>query len=303
MSWLQRLADELTACGVTGAERRRIVFELQDHIACEPGCEERLGDPCELARTFADQLASSRARRAAFAVFGALVLVAFALAASQLAISRTGGYPGFNRGHTLALFVPAALVMFIAPQAALVSGLLAAGRALRRRRVAVMPAGEIALIRRRASVALGAGLVTALALELYAIDFSAVLPGWWLALVGGAAAVAAIALALAAVTLVRSRSILTDAPGAAGDVLDDLPLIGWSWLRRRPRRLGVLACVGVTLAVTVFEWHAERSLMEGLERGLCEGLAAAVGFALFGRAIGVLAGQREQSQLEQAVQD
>jgi hypothetical protein len=45
----------------------------------------------------------------------------------------------------------------------------------------------------------------------------------------------------------------------------------------------------VALAVTVFEWHAERSLFEGLQRGAFEGLAAAVGFALLGRFIGVVA--------------
>ncbi len=142
MSWAQQLADELTACGVLGRERRRIVLELQDHIACEPGCQERLGDPHELAARFADELATDGARRGAFAAFGALVLAALALIVSQLAIGHAGGYPGFDHGHSLALFLPAALGMFIAPQAALVAGTLAALRALRRLRRAVLPAAE-----------------------------------------------------------------------------------------------------------------------------------------------------------------
>ena len=39
--------------------------------------------------------------------------------------------------------------------------------------------------------------------------------------------------------------------------------------------------------MTAFEAHAERSLTEGLQRGIVEGLAAAIGFALLGRTIGV----------------
>ena len=301
MSWLQQLTDELSARGVTGAERRRIVFELQDHIACEPGCEDRLGDARGLAHSFADELASAGARRSALAVFAALTVAAGALILSQLAIGRTG-YPGFDNGYSLALFIPAALGMFIAPQAALVAGILAAVRALRRRGVAVMPAGEVALIRRRAWVGLCSGLAATVGLELYVIDFSAVLPGWWLALVGGAGAVAMVALLLAGATLMRSGTIVAGAEGSAGDVFDDLPPVAWGWFRHSPRRLGAAACAAVTLAMTVFEWHAERSLIEGLERGVFEGLAATAGFALLGRAIGVLAGRAEVAQSADVVE-
>ncbi len=64
MSWLGRLADELTTRLVTGREQRRIVLELRDHIDCERGCEARLGDPRQLAVEFADQLATdARAAR------------------------------------------------------------------------------------------------------------------------------------------------------------------------------------------------------------------------------------------------
>ena len=54
MSWLDTLAGELRARRVPRRERARILLELRDHIECEPGCEERLGDPRELAITFAD---------------------------------------------------------------------------------------------------------------------------------------------------------------------------------------------------------------------------------------------------------
>jgi hypothetical protein len=288
MSWAQQLADELTARGVVGRERRRIVLELQDHIACEPSCEERLGDPRELAARFADEFATDGARRGAFAAFAALALAALALAVSQLAIAPAGGYPGFDHGRSLMLFIPAALGMFIAPQAALVAGTLAAWRALRRRRRrAVLPAAEVALIRRRASVGLGAGLATMAGLELYVLDFSAVLPLWWLALVGGLAGLAALALIAVLARLHRVGSLVASGEGPAGDVFQDLPFLRPRWLRASPWRLGAAASLTVGFAMTLFEWHAERSLFEGLQRGAFEGLAAAVGFVLLGRAIGV----------------
>jgi hypothetical protein len=107
-------------------------------------------------------------------------------------------------------------------------------RALRRRRASTLPAAEVALIRRRAWVGLLSGIATVAGLELYVVDFSAVMPGWWLALVGGLAGVAGVAL------------------------------------------------------IAVAARHAERSLFEGVQRGLFEGFAAATGYALLGRAIGAL---------------
>ena len=288
MSWLERLNDELSVLGLTGRERRRIVLELRDHIDCDPGCEDRLGDPRELAARFGDELATDRTRRCTYCVFGALAIAAVALLVSQLAIRAAGSYPGFNRGLSLALFVPAALGMFIAPQVALVAGTLAALRGVRRRKVRILPAAELALIRRRAWVALGAGIATAVGLELYVVNFSLVLPGWWLELVGSLSAVAAVALLAASTTLVGAGAVATATPGGAGDVFDDLPVIRWRWLRSHPWRLGVVASLSVTVAMTLVGWHAEHSLIEGIERGALEGLAAAAGFALLGRAIGVM---------------
>jgi hypothetical protein len=289
MTWLQQLADDLTARGIRGHDRRRIVAELRDHIDCEPESVERLGDPAELAGIFADELATARTRRATWHAFAALSTAAAVLAYSQVALVRTGGYPGFDHGLSLLLFLPAILGMLLAPQVALVSGTLAALRALRRRRVIRMPAAELGLLERRVRVALAAGLCTVGGVELYVIDFSARLPAWWLGTVGGLGLASGAALVWATHSLVGARALVSGTPGGAGDVFDDLPAIGFSWLRRRSWRLGATASLLVAVAMTAVEAHAERSLAEGLQRGIVEGLAAAIGFALLGRSIGVAA--------------
>ena len=285
MSWLDDLSGELYARGVTRRDRVRIVAELSDHIACEPGCEERLGDPRELATSFADELATAEARRSAFATFGALAVAAVALVVSLITLARFAHYPGYSNGLSTALFFPALLGMVVAPQVALVAGTLAAWRALRRRWVTSLPAGEIALIHRRARVALAAGFATMAGVELYVVDFSERLPAWWLGLAGGFAATAGFGLWAAARTLARARTIVSGAAGPAGDIYDDLPVVGSGWLRARPWLLGALASLAVGLALGAFEAHAEHSVIEGIQRGLFEGLAAAVGFVLLGRAI------------------
>jgi hypothetical protein len=297
MSWLETLAAELRARGVPARERRRILLELHDHIDCEPGCEDRLGAPRELAASFADELATARTRSGALRAFGALSLAAAALAISQLAIGTAGGHPGFSNGISLWLFFPALIGMFFAPQIALVAGTLAALRAVRRRGVAGLPAAELGLIGRRARVALLAGFATVAGLELYVIDFSQRLPAWYLGLVGGLATVAGAALCATLRGLTSAQAIVSTMPGTAGDVYDDLPLLGRHWLRRSPRRLGVVAALVVGGATTLFFAHAESSLQEGLERGVVEGLAAATGFALLGRAVGLIPARSEQRGL------
>lgn len=288
MSWLDRLDAELRARGVPRRDLRRIHLELSDHIACEPGCEDRLGDPRSLAITFAEELATARARGSALTTFTALALTAAALTFSQLTVPRAGGYPTFSAGLSLLLFMPALFGMLVAPQAALVAGGLAALRALRRRRVPNLPAAEIALINRRARIALVAGSAIVAGLELYVVDFSPRLPGWWVISTGGLGAAAGAALVLAWRALTRAQTTVSERAGRAGDLYDDLPLPRWGWLRNGPWRLGALAVLAASLAVTMFEAHAEHSLLEGVQRGTFEALAAAVGLALLGRAIGAV---------------
>jgi hypothetical protein len=287
MNWLDHLAAELGARGVPGPQRRRILLELRDHIESEPGCEDRLGDPGELAASFADELATSRARESAFWSVGALALAALALITSQLAIGRAGGYPGHGNGISIALFIPALLGMVFAPQVALVAGSLAALRAARRRRAPRLPAAEIALMQRRTRVALMGGFATIGGLALYLVNFAPRLPGWYLGLVAALFAVAAVALLVAFRRLIRAQAIVSEVAGPGGDVFDDIPIIGRQWLRRRPWRLGLIGSLLVGIAAVLFTAHAERSLIEGLERGIPEALALALGFAVLGRVVGL----------------
>lgn len=280
MSWLGELADELRAVGIAGRERDAIVAELEDHIACEPACEARLGDPRALAHRFADERATQAARGSARAVFAALVLAAVALLVSQLSTGAAGGYPGFDQGHALVLAIAALIGIVFGPQVALVAGSLALWRSLRQRSEPVLPGAAIALLRRRAGVGLGGGLATTSSLELYAVNFSGIVPGWWLALVGVSAGLATIALAVVAVRLRGSGSLVVTTSGPAGDIFEHLrPL---RVLRGHPWRLCATAAGAVGIAMTLVTWHAERSLAEGLERGAVECLAATAGFALLG---------------------
>jgi MFS family permease len=284
VSWLSEFEDELTARAIRPAARERLVVELADHIACEQATPTRLGPPREIAGQYADELAADDIRHGAAAVFAALSCAALALVVSQLTLGRFVGYPGFDHGFSTPLALVAIFAILIGPQVALVGGTLAAWRALRRRREAVLPAAEIALVRRRAQVGLVAGVVTAAGLLLYTADFIGVLPAWWLGLSGGLAAVAMAALVAALRVLARSRATVVAAVGPAGDIFDDIkPLRA---LRGHPLLLWLSAALSCGGLVTIAEWHAEHSLDEGLQRGILEAVALSIGFAALGRTIG-----------------
>jgi hypothetical protein len=288
MSWLRDFEDELVTRGIRPAARERLVAEFADHLACEQGASTRLeltalGAAREIAGQYADELAADGARHGALGVFGALSCAAIALFVQQVTLARIG-YPGFDHGYSTPLALTAIVALVLGSQVALVAGTLAAWRALRRRREAILPAAEIALMRRRAGVGLSAGLVTTVALLLYVVNFIGVLPAWWLILSGTLAAGATAALVAARQALARSSTTVALASGPGGDLFDDIPPL--RRLRAHPLALCVLAALSTGTIVTIFEWHAEHSLAEGLQRGIFEALALSAGFALLGRAIG-----------------
>ncbi len=292
MSFTEQLEGELEARRVRPAVRQRIVLEYADHIASDeesPGAA-RLGDPAALAAQFAAELAADDARRTTRQTFLALSATAVALVLGQLSIGQAGGYPGPSHGHALALWIPAILALLCAPQVALVSGLLAAARALLRRRAIVMPDAELALIHRRCLIAAGAGLVTCAGILLYTVNFSAELAGWWLWTQAAAAVGAGLGLALAIRGSLRSRLTVGGTAGEPGSLLDHLApgfdaVLPVRDLRTYPRRAAVLAAAAVVVGTTLFTAQAEGSLVEGLERGGFEAIFIAAGVAVARRLV------------------
>lgn len=282
MSWTDEFEQELAVRRVRRAVRERLVAELADHIACEPAAEGRLGDPREIAGRYAAELATDGAQRGALRAFAALALTAGALVVSQSALGAVG-YPRYSNGVSTALTLPALAVLVFGAQIAFVSGTLAAWRARRRRGEAALPGAEVALLRRRTRVALAAGLAVNVAQGAYVADFADRLPVWWLAMSSGLALFATLALALAWRGELRGAATVT-LTGPAGDLYDDLPPL--APLRGHPVRLWALGAIASGAAVTAFTAHAERSLVEGLERGGLEVAGFTLAFVLLSRAVG-----------------
>jgi hypothetical protein len=279
-SFVDRLGAELAERGVPRRRRERILDEYRDHIACEPGCETRLGEPAALARSFAAELAAAGARRVTAEGFAALTLAALSLAAGQIGIQVSVGY-GAVSGASRWLWAPSVLIVLIAPQVALVAGLLGGWRAWRRRDQRELPDAEVALIRRRSATANAAGIVTCVGLLMLTADYAGRLASWWGPMQGATAA-----LALAALVAVRLRDrgrdrIAPGVPGPDGGLIADAPLA--APVLAHPRLavglLGALALAGGT----ALGLNAERSLVEGLERGGFEAVVVVVGLTLAAR--------------------
>ena len=278
MTWLERLEGELAERRVPRRSRRRILLELEDHVASNPEGADRLGDPARLAQEFADDLAASESRRAALGSFLVLVPVGIAFAACFLAAA-TFPTPDLDTAETLALALPAALTMVLAPQVALAAGLLALLGWSRTRRARELPAAEASRLWARATVALVAGAATLASLGIYAFELRAGLPIWWTA--AALAVSTCVVVPVAGVVRIRRLAhIRSTVPGDGGDVFDDLHVPGL----RRPWLLCVLVAVAAALAVGVAGGPDE-----GVRNAVLELLAVTGGFALLGRRLGLRA--------------
>jgi hypothetical protein len=163
-AYLDTLNAELRRAGISGELRRRIVAEFADHLACDP--EADLGAPSAIALQFADELATARARRAAFHAFAALAVAGVLFGAALAAAVALGGV------GRLSLSAPATVTLlcaYLAGQIAFVAGGLGLLRGLRFRRDAVISADEAAVLVHRAGVGLVAGVVTMVALPVFAL--------------------------------------------------------------------------------------------------------------------------------------
>lgn len=262
-TFFAELRRELAARGIEPSRIRRIVLELEDHLACKP--EAKLGEAAELAERFADELSVSRTRQATVGGFASLAITAALVGASTTAISSAGGWPDLlgTRGAVVAV---TGLVAMFAGQVSFVAGVLGAQLWLRR-------PDEVWLVQRRMAVALAAAAVVVVAEGVDAVTLRSAMPGWWFAFAGSAAVLSALLLCASAQVLRRATRLTPRRfrRGAAG----------WSqtWV--------VTVGVAAVLAMAVGSGLAERSWIEGAFRGVVESVAFVAGFAVFGCRLGL----------------
>lgn len=282
-AYLRALGAELRRLGVPASRRHRFLAEARDHLRSDPGSLTRFGDAHAIARQCADELGGTLARRvsiAAFAalavagaVFGALMLAIFAAVPARALACCTATPPA-------QLLTLGALV--VAPQVAVVAGVLALIRAVRLRGRSPLPAAEVHTLRRRSAVALASGLTAMVALALFVTEYAALLPAWSRpAVYAGAGAGAALVLSMS-VPLVVSSRIRVQAAGAAGDVFADVGHVVPPTLRGRPWAFAGVVAAAAALAVLAPGVVADDGFDAAL-RALAEALACLAGFALLGR--------------------
>lgn len=215
--YLRELGRALTAAGIHGRHRQRILDEFSDHLDCDPVAQ--LGAPGSLAAQFADELGTERARSAAFRAFTALAVTGLLLAVRLLSmgsLNPVGGSPPDGLGLFAAV---------LAAQISFVTGGLALLRGWRLRRDTTIVAAEARILSRRAGVALAAGVLATLAIPLRAASTPGH-PSASAPLSLAAVAAALLVLILAVPSLVRAVRLRPQTGGPAGDLFADLGPFG-----------------------------------------------------------------------------
>jgi hypothetical protein len=281
--YLESMSRELARVGIDGRLRRRILAELADHLACDPGAE--LGAASALARQFADELGTSRARVAAFRAFGAL---AFAGVLFAVAIASAAELGGVGRVNVSPAETALILACILAGQVAFVAGGLGLLRALRFRHDTVVCTEEAAVLARRAGTGLAAGAVTMLALPAIALGAPHSLSSAWRVYAFAAAGAGICAMLLAAPAVVAAVRVRPQVDGRAEDLLSDLGSLLPTPPEGSPWRFALL--VALTLAIaTAAAGVAGNDPYDGALRGLFEAGGCLVGFATLGRYLGLRA--------------
>jgi hypothetical protein len=283
-SFESELSRELAAAGITSRLRRRILDEYADHLACDP--QASLGEPRTLARQFADEVGSTRARRAAVAAFGALALagVLFGLAF----VTSDSAFGAAPRGGPVSGRIATALAILFS-QVAFVAGSLAVLRWLQRRGAGVLPAAEATVIVRRAAVGVASGIVTMISLGALAIANHRFQSSAWSTFAIVASAVGTAALAATAPSIWAAAQLRPVAQGDAGDIFEDLgglAVLVPAPLRGRPWRLAVVVSLAVAAVITLVAVPAQDAF-DGAFRGLLDALLCMAGFATLGRYLGL----------------
>lgn len=280
MIYTEALSRELRAVGIRGRRRTRILTEIADHMACDADAE--LGEPDQLARQFADELGTSLARRAALGVFAGLAVAGVLFSVAFLA------HPGVLRSATdtaRPFSNLAAVLMVVGPQLAFVAGVLAALRVVRGK-TPVVARAEATVIVRRAATGWLAGLASMAGFAWIAVILGDRAPGWWVALTLGLSGAGVLALVASAPLLLAAARLRPVAAGSAGDMFDDFgPLV--------PRRLGgkpwwlALVVAGAVAAAIAVAGVVQSDPFDGVLRGVADGLACLLGFAVLGRYLGL----------------
>jgi hypothetical protein len=281
MTYLEMLSRELSAVGIGGRRRKRILAELADHLTCDSAAE--LGEPVQLARQFADELGTNLSRRAAFVVFAALALVGVLFGVAFLT------HPGLLSSASdtsRPLSDLAAALIVIGPQVAFVAGLLGAVRAARRRRTTVLARAEAGIIVRRAAIGLLGGLGSMIGFALTAFILRDRAPAWWVVATLGMCGAGVVALLAAAPSVVRAARLRPVTGGPGGDLFDDLGPVIPSRLRGKPWSLALLVA-GALAVVIAFAGALQSDPFDGLLRGFADGAACLIGYAALGRYLGL----------------
>jgi hypothetical protein len=280
--YLDELTSELGSVGIRGAQRRRILAETEDHLR-ESGDPARFGDPGLVAARFADELATSGARRIAW---GSIVALAPAGIASAILFSLPAPWPDITAGRSVPIAVAAAATMLLAPQISFAAGLLAVAGAWRLRSQVAAPAPAITLLRRRAGVALAAGAMALVAVMVTTYEFSAWLSTWRIALTISLAGASLVPIAAGAFALRNTATLRPQTAGQAGDVFDDLaPVLDRLplELRGRPWRF----CLLFAAAVGALALLGGGVLNEGPRNAVAEFTAVCAAFPALGRYLGL----------------
>jgi len=281
MSYIESLARELGRAGIGASRRGRILAEIQDHLSCDPNAE--LGDPAALARQFADELGTVRARRAGIAAFAALAVAGVLFAVAYLLGAR--GFP-HRHADSAALGSLGAALAVIGAQVAFAAGTTALLRAFRRRGAVVLARAEAVILARRAGVGVAAGLIAMAGLALLAIEYHRGLSSSRTTLSVIALAFGAAALIAAAPAIISATRLYPRAGGDAGDLFEDLGPLVPSWLRGRPWRFALVLAAAIAVAITL-AGIVQQDGYDGALRGIADALACLAGFAVLGGYLGL----------------
>lgn len=279
MTFVNDLESELARLRIPAGRRRRIVAEVEDHLGCDPGSVERLGEPSLLARRFADELGTACARRAAVALFAALA--PFGLLFGVLfALLGAAGFTTSDRN----LVGPAVI---LGTQIAFVGGTLALLRAWRLRHEQAVSAAQAAVVRRRTALGLAGGVLTFAGIVTGASNNPSHVATWFAPLAYATAAVGAITLTAAAVVLLQAYRLRPTSSGpAAGDLASDLGPLVPAALRGSPWRLAFTIAGLVALCIAI-AGVVQSDPFDGVARALVDATACMAGFAVLGRPLGL----------------